>query len=171
MSERSDDNNNNNNNSESNILSDDDEYDALCQREAEICQQYPDLLQQWESESGLGKQATRYGGRVGIAVRAEDKQEHDMQDIDFNKDRAIISSSTTTTTTTTATTATATTTTTTTVGRMKRLHHKPMLPLDNVHDNTQLLAWLERIRKKVPCESTTSCNQRQQLHKYITIYC
>ena len=44
----------------------DDDYDALVRREEEICKKYPDLQQRWETESGLGKQATRVGGRVGI---------------------------------------------------------------------------------------------------------
>lgn len=46
----------------------DDEYDALVQREAEFCRAYPELLERYQDESGLGRQATRYGGRVGVAV-------------------------------------------------------------------------------------------------------
>lgn len=46
----------------------DDEYDALARREAEICQQYPQLLEQLEMLSPLGGKATRFGGRVGPVI-------------------------------------------------------------------------------------------------------
>lgn len=37
---------------------------------------------------------------------------------------------------------------TTTTSRIKQKHRQSMLSLENVHDTTQLLAWLERVRKK-----------------------
>ena len=43
----------------------DDEYDALVAQEARYCQEHPDDLLRYQQESGLGIQATRYGGRVG----------------------------------------------------------------------------------------------------------
>ena len=44
------------------------EYDALVQREATLCRGYPLLLKRLEQESGLGKQTTRFGGRVGLVA-------------------------------------------------------------------------------------------------------
>ena len=35
-----------------------------------------------------------------------------------------------------------------TTSRIKQKHRQSMLSLENVHDTTQLLAWLERVRKK-----------------------
>ena len=46
----------------------DDEYDALARKEAEICAANPDLVQRLEEESGFGKKATRWGGRVGYVI-------------------------------------------------------------------------------------------------------
>ena len=54
----------------------DEEYDALTVREADICQKYPNLLERIEKESGLGKAATRYGGRVGLVLPGKDKLVH-----------------------------------------------------------------------------------------------
>lgn len=94
----------------------DEEYDALATREAQLCEQYPDLWRQWQDESGLGSAgATRYQGRVGC--------------IDVNNTNA------------------------TAQPRLKRTHLRPMLSLDNVHNKGQLLAWLERVRKKLVAES------------------
>ena len=47
----------------------DDEYNALVQKEAEYCQAHPEFLQRYQQESGLGVQATRYGGRVGSTLQ------------------------------------------------------------------------------------------------------
>jgi NAD-dependent DNA ligase len=52
------------------------EYDALAVREADICQKYPHLLQRIQNETGLGKDATRYGGRVGLILPGKDKLMH-----------------------------------------------------------------------------------------------
>ena len=43
----------------------DDEYDALVEQEAKLCRENPLVLKRLEKESGLGKKATRFGGRVG----------------------------------------------------------------------------------------------------------
>lgn len=48
----------------------DEEYDALTQREAELCRVHPELQTRLESESGLGTSTTRYGGRVGPVIPA-----------------------------------------------------------------------------------------------------
>jgi DNA ligase (NAD+) len=46
----------------------DDEYDALVKREEELCETHPELLKQWQGESGLGPAATRQG-RVGSTIK------------------------------------------------------------------------------------------------------
>eukprot|EP00977_Amphora_coffeiformis_P016448 scaffold5096_cov169-Amphora_coffeaeformis.AAC.12 len=46
------------------------EYDALVAREAALCRDHPLLLKRLEQESGLGKQTTRFGGRVGPVLTA-----------------------------------------------------------------------------------------------------
>ena len=101
----------------------DDEYDALAQREAWICQNYPKLQHQWEKESNLGTKATRYGGRVGMTVDAQETKKSD----ESNKVTIQPSPS----------------------RFVKRVHVRKMLSLDNVHSNEELLAWLERIRNKL----------------------
>lgn len=88
----------------------DDEYDALVQREAEFCMEHPEFLERYQEESGLGPQATRYGGRVGVAVRKQ---------------------------------------------QQRQTHLRPMLSLDNVHTNEQLMQWLERMRTKLMGNFTT----------------
>ena len=56
----------------------DDEYDALVAQEAQYCQDHPDDLLRYQLESGLGIQATRYGGRVGsISATTIQQQEED----------------------------------------------------------------------------------------------
>jgi DNA ligase (NAD+) len=105
----------------------DDDYDALAQREADLCRKYPRLLEQWENESGLGIAATRYGGRVGVAD----------------------AEATTATATAKSKTATTAAAKSTVVDRVKRQHMRPMLSLDNVNNDEELLAWLERVRKKL----------------------
>ena len=115
-------NDNNNSNNDTTTRISDDEYDALCQREAQICRDFPDLRVQLESSSGLGRQATRYGGRVGNIESTTNNN--------------------------------SVTTTKRPNQNIKRRHLHPMLSLDNIHDTTQLLAWLERIRKKMVSTTT-----------------
>ncbi len=55
----------------------DDEYDALTEREAELCKRYPELLKRLEIESGLGSKVSRYGGRVGPIISEEQQEEND----------------------------------------------------------------------------------------------
>lgn len=96
----------------------DDEFDALVQREETLASTYPELLQKWQKESGLGEQATRQG-RVGALQSTGDS----------NSDAAVSN------------------TTLVVEPRLKRKHLAPMLSLDNVHNDEQLWAWLKRIPK------------------------
>lgn len=45
---------------------------------------------------------------------------------------------------------------TTTTTRVKQKHRQAMLSLDNVHDTSQLFAWLERVRKKIATDEAVS---------------
>lgn len=108
----------------------DDDYDALVRAEAKLCREHPALLAKWQTESGLGVAATRYGGRVGVTSPS--------------------TNSSFITGTGTMQSAPATITSTATASdRVKRQHERPMLSLDNVNNNEELLAWLERVRKKL----------------------
>jgi NAD-dependent DNA ligase len=53
----------------------DDEYDALTEREAELCKRYPGLLKKLEVESGLGSKVSRFGGRVGPIIEENGEPE------------------------------------------------------------------------------------------------
>lgn len=103
----------------------DEEYDALVQREEDLCRQYPQLLPKWQEESGLGVAATR-SGRVG-AILAEEEDEEESP----SSQAGSVPTSTT-----------------------KRHHLTRMLSLENIHSTPDLLQWLERIRKKVTAEVT-----------------
>jgi NAD-dependent DNA ligase len=118
----------------SSMISDED-YDALTRREEEICRAYPELLAKWEKESGLGKEATRVGGRVGMITMEDDKEEDNNDSSSHGTTKAI---------------------TTRKPRFQKRTHVTPMLSLDNVTTKDQLGAWLERVRKKLLVSSATS---------------
>jgi DNA ligase (NAD+) len=98
------------------------EYDALVTQEAMLCQTYPQLLQKLEVASGLGTEATRYGGRIGIGANetTASKKKKAKKPKSPAPDR-----------------------------HDKQQHLAPMLSLDNALDTAQLLAWLERMRKKL----------------------
>jgi DNA ligase (NAD+) len=118
----------------------DNEYDSLCILEERLCQQYPDLYERLQKESPWGTLATRYNGRVGMRVEEEEEEEEDapkknptekaLTRIKDNEVERILGPAKT-------------------QARPKRTHIRPMLSLDNCHDTPQLLAWLERIRKKI----------------------
>lgn len=110
----------------------DDEYDALARREAELCTTHPNLLALLESESGLGKRATRFGGRVGKLYDGSDDG------------RAVAEQ-----TTTKKTKSTPKRTKSTTKKRVKRQHliSAPMQSLDNAMDVVEAVAWLNRVRR------------------------
>jgi NAD-dependent DNA ligase adenylation domain/NAD-dependent DNA ligase OB-fold domain len=117
----------------------DSEYDSLCILEERLCQQYPDLYERLQKESPWGTLATRYNGRVGMRVEEEDEEddapkkdptEKALTRIKDNEVERILGPAKT-------------------QARPKRTHIRPMLSLDNCHDTPQLLAWLERIRKKI----------------------
>jgi DNA ligase (NAD+) len=122
----------NTNNNNGSLEVSDDEYDALARREAELCTLYPDLLQLLENDSGLGKLATRFGGRVGQMYEEIEKNlsGSDVDDVEVKtlKPKKFSSSS---------------------VKRDKRRHlqNAPMQSLDNAMDDVQVVAWLNRIRK------------------------
>lgn len=99
------------------ILISDDEFDALVRREEELEENHPDLLRTWQLESGLGKAATR-SGRVGASNNNEISSLLGSTNSNNNN-----------------------------VARLKRTHLTPMLSLDNVHSEEQLLGWLKRVVK------------------------
>jgi NAD-dependent DNA ligase len=106
---------------------DDDAYDALARQEDAICQLHPNLELQWQEESGLGVQATRRG-RVGTASTI------------FTSVDLVIPSVTTGTKKYNKSIEAA-------IPRLKRTHAVPMLSLDNVTNQAQLMAWLQRVYK------------------------
>ncbi len=100
----------------------DDEYDALTRREAEICIQYPDILQRLEEESEYGKKVTRYGGRVGPIITTDDEETADgvttqKSDISVRGSKII------------------------------HLENAPMQSLDNAMENVEVVKWINRVRK------------------------
>ena len=104
----------------------DDEYDALARREAEICTSHPHLLELIEEESGLGKQAARFGGRVGQLY--DDKRPNADESTSKSKKTRPAAKT-----------------------RIKRHHlsNAPMQSLDNAMDETEALAWANRVRKLI----------------------
>ena len=111
----------------------DEAYDALVTREAALCRAHPHLLQRLEEESGLGKQTTRFGGRVGPlfdnSVGTEAKN--------------------------------ASTRTAATLDRFqKREHLEKMYSLNNALSVEEVLTWLGRVRrtllKELPQENDLS---------------
>jgi len=121
-----------NNNNNGFLEVSDDEYDALARREAELCTLYPHLLQLLENDLGLGKMATRFGGRVG---QLYEEGESNLSDSDVNevevkriKPKKVSTPS---------------------VKRIKHRHlqNAPMQSLDNAMDDVQAVAWLNRVRK------------------------
>lgn len=126
----------------------DDEFDALVQREEQLAEEYPHLLQQWQEESGWGVEATRKG-RVGS--REVYTTDSGATGTTTSDDDTVESSSLA------ATTASVPNDTQQEAQsqkqkqlqepRLKRKHLAPMLSLDNVHNDEQLWAWLKRIPK------------------------
>jgi hypothetical protein len=100
----------------------DDEYDALTKREAEICKLYPAMLRRLEDESGLGSKATRYGGRVGPIVQNSD--DADEKKVEDTKSKS-----------------------TSLRKKIVHLENAPMQSLDNAMDATEVVQWLNRVRK------------------------
>ena len=104
----------------------DDEYDALARREAELCEGHPELVERLEEESGLGKQATRWGGRVGYVVvdakaktKGDDKTKVQSRQIPAGRTR----------------------------GKLEHLPAAPMRSLDNAMTNEEVVKWMNRVRK------------------------
>jgi DNA ligase (NAD+) len=117
----------------------DEVYDALARREAELCARYPHLLTLLEEESGLGKEATRYGGRVGQSYKeVDDESSVDVESTrKKHKKKALTRKSTAT-------------------KRQKRKHleNAPMQSLDNAMDTPEVVAWLNRVKKFLLSAST-----------------
>ena len=113
----------------------DDEYDALARREAELCEGHPELVERLAEESGLGKQATRWGGRVGYVVverqdgaatndakaktKGEDEANAESRQIPAGRTRA----------------------------KLEHLPTAPMRSLDNAMNNEEVVKWMNRARK------------------------
>lgn len=115
----------------------DDEYDALARREAEICTSHPNLLSLLEEESGLGKKATRFGGRVGRILNNEDDREALRPNDESSETKAD------------ATRSSSKSKKATAKKRVKRRHLEdaPMQSLDNAMDDAGAVAWLNRVRR------------------------
>jgi len=127
----------------------DEAFDALVVREEQLCRAYPQLLQRLQVDEGLGRQTTRYGGRVG-AIRVD--RQHNKE---TTTDPSIAA---------TATDATSTSTTTTTSNgndRLQRRHGQKMMSLDNVVQREQLDAWMERVAKAVFGSSSSRKSQEE----------
>lgn len=132
-------NNNNNNTDDSSVTTiSDDEYDALVQREAILCQKHPKLLQKWQDESGWGIAATRFGGRVGAAASSPIIMSSSSSSSTANGDSTPMQLQQQ-------------------QQQPRRLEHLDrMLSLDNVESNEQLLAWLKRVYKKLLASTSSS---------------
>ncbi len=113
-------------------ITSDEEYDALARREAELCTAYPNLLSRLEEESGLGKEATRFGGRVGQSYEDVD-EENSADDAEPTKKKKKKK----------APTRSAA------KKRQKRKHleNAPMQSLDNAMDTPEVILWLNRVKK------------------------
>jgi len=116
----------------------DDEYDALARREAELCTLHPHLLTLLEEESGLGIQATRFGGRVG---QLYDEEEGDSPSSKGEEKKKATKNA--------ASAKSKKSKSTTKTKRIKRQHlqNAPMQSLDNAMDDVEAVSWLNRVRK------------------------
>lgn len=119
----------------------DEEYDALAEKEAALCREYPDLWKKWQTESGLGVLATRYQGRVGTIQSTNQVSIATTTGMDKP----------------------------TRPNRRKNTHLKSMLSLDNVHNTEQLLDWLERVRKKVVMDYNSTNIKTDGIRPNVTI--
>ncbi|KAL7467642.1 hypothetical protein ACHAXS_007882 [Conticribra weissflogii] len=119
----------------------DEEYDALARREAEICTLHPHLLERLEKETGLGKKATRFGGRVG---RVLDDDVYDVTSVSKKKPKKSKSKAPA-------------------KKRIKRQHltNAPMHSLDNAMDDFEAVAWLNRVRKLLMAARLKSSEEEQ----------
>ena len=123
----------------------DEEYDALARREEELCSKYPNLLTLLEKESGLGKEATRFGGRVGQSYKEVDAES--LTDVGPTKKKK----------------KKASTRKSTTAKRQKRKHleNAPMQSLDNGMDTPEVVLWLNRVKKLLLSASSTTADADQ----------
>ena len=128
----------------------DEEYDALARREAELCTKYPDLLTLLEKDTGLGKDATRFGGRVGQTYK--DTKESDSS----NEAQPTKKKKKTKTSTKSGSTK----------KRQKRKHleNAPMQSLDNAMDTLEVVAWVNRVKKLLLSAATTDTDPDDDNH-------
>jgi len=111
----------------------DDEYDALARREAELCKKYPQMVQRLEAESGLGKQATRWGGRVGyVVVQGPDGESTSTSPKKAGKARQVPAGRIR--------------------GKLEHLATAPMQSLDNAMNDDEVVKWINRVRKLLLAE-------------------
>ena len=111
----------------------DDEYDALARREAELCEKYPQLVKRLEEETGLGKQATRWGGRVGYVVAEGPDDEESSSAYTANKRKKSDESKAAPSGRTR--------------GKLEHLATAPMKSLDNAMNDDEVVKWMNRVRK------------------------
>ncbi|KAL7456774.1 hypothetical protein ACHAWC_008244 [Mediolabrus comicus] len=128
----------------------DEEYDALARREAELCTKYPDLLILLEEESGLGKDATRFGGRVGQTYK-------EMKELESSNEVKPAKKKKTTKTSIKSSS---------TKKRQKRKHleNAPMQSLDNAMDTPEVVAWVNRVKKLLLSAATTDTDPDEGNH-------
>jgi DNA ligase (NAD+) len=129
----------------------DEEYDALARREAELCTKYPDLLILLEEESGLGKDATRFVGRVGQTYK-EMKESDSSNEVKPAKKKKK--------------TKTSTKSSSSTKKRQKRKHlvNAPMQSLDNAMDTPEVVAWVNRVKKLLLSAATADTDPDDDNH-------
>jgi len=130
---------------DNNYIISDEEYDALARREAELCTGYPHLLTLLEEEFGLGKEATRYGGRVGQSYKEVDEESSEPDVVESTKTKK-------------KKTKKASTRKSTTTKRQKRKHleNAPMQSLDNAMGTPEVVAWLNRVKKLLLLASSST---------------
>ena len=155
----------------------DDEYDALARREEELCVAHPNLMKVLEVETGLGRGATRYGGRVGRSYAGGGGDDDDYDDDDDgdrqrleedvvgsigDEDAGGVVGGSTTTDATDATNATNKKSNEKRGRRIKRRHlpSAPMRSLDNAMDDIGVLAWLNRVRRLLLPSPSSSSSHR-----------
>jgi len=125
----------------------DDEYDALARKEAEICAANPDLVQRLGEESGLGKKATRWGGRVGYVIQQSGDGYSDNNsnvDVSGRKTKVLPAGRTR--------------------GKLTHLPSAPMMSLDNAMSNSDVVRWVNRVRKLMFSKQSAKVEQDGESH-------
>lgn len=129
----------------------DEEYDALARREAELCTKYPDLLILLEEQTGLGKDATRFGGRVGQTYKEMKESPDSSNEVKPTKIKK-------------KTKASAKSSSTKKRQKRKHLENAPMQSLDNAMDTPEVVAWVNRVKKHLVSAATTDTDRDDDSH-------